>query len=327
MHFTLPIGVRMNFTTWDGSGRVIHPNVIYFPDKLNNTLLWKYYHVNTPYDDTRGPGEDEESICVYVSEDEINVTENGIINPITNKPYPLTGDPCILFHPPTRKFYIYHITSALHHGGYNYERMESTDGITWTNRTPINKRGSVPSIIWDRDEHVFKMYHVSSTGRYPERGLFYSESKDGLNWTDDIQCVYPTHEHRWPSHMSIHKLSTSKLYWALSTYKNELSDVSDVYFLKSEDGINFESHRDPVLKRAGVYYKFYKPEFMIYHGILKCWYSAYGRSSMLRPRILRYLLGKLYIFATGPHTYYTQKDISSIVGYDEVTDNVYGSVE
>ena len=65
----------LTIPTYEGLG-VVHPSVIYFPDGFDGYKFWLYY---TPF-----PPKSAENPCLVRSNDGINFTDKGIVNPLIN---------------------------------------------------------------------------------------------------------------------------------------------------------------------------------------------------------------------------------------------------
>ena len=118
--------------TYDGSGKNVHPSVLYFPNKFNE---WYYWMAITPYpngDNTK------ENPSIIVSNDKYNwVVPSGVTNPIVDKPVDGFNSDPELIQGYDNKLYLYWREKD---SDLTYERLyviSSIDGITWSSRTLV----------------------------------------------------------------------------------------------------------------------------------------------------------------------------------------------
>lgn len=114
----------LTIPTYGGRG-VVHPSVIYFPKGFNGYKFWLYY---TPY-----PPESAENPCLVRSNDGINFTDEGVLNPLLTPSKSgfdenYLADPEVIFV--DGKFYMLYV--GVNHAGISKVGLaESSDGVNF----------------------------------------------------------------------------------------------------------------------------------------------------------------------------------------------------
>lgn len=178
-------GAPLDIPTYEGSGQVVHPDVVHFADGWRGH---KYWMAMTPYPyDT----DSWENPSVVVSDDGLSWSvPDGLENPIVPRPpCDHNNDPDIVYNPQTDELYVYYVElmradrcDGLHNEN-NIRLLKSSDGIHW----------SAPQTVmsWDPDtaplylspavvfaDGVFHIWIASNT-----TAVGYSTSSDGMNWS------------------------------------------------------------------------------------------------------------------------------------------------
>jgi len=117
---------ELTLPTYDGSGQVIHPSVLYFPDKFGGVYYWM---AMTPYPDNDNT---KENPSILQSQDGVTwQVPAGVTNPLDIPETGYYSDTSLVYA--VNKLYIYwanHATSKTY-------RVSSTDGTTWTPKEEV----------------------------------------------------------------------------------------------------------------------------------------------------------------------------------------------
>lgn len=181
----------------DGYDMFLHPNVLYFPDKL---FGYKYWMAITPFP-TIAPLYDDyyENPCIYASNNGLDWVQPGTnpIDAIEDEHIVTRGymsDPVLCIKNGVLECW-YRRTTVNPTIDINREtellRKTTTDGVTWSAREVmvpdmnyINTfEFTAPKIYWDGSKYI--CYYTE----YADRGYLYrAESIDGKNWTNFVKC-------------------------------------------------------------------------------------------------------------------------------------------
>lgn len=236
---------RIKFPVVHGLTSGTHPSVEYFPRKWNGYEYWMAY---TPY-----PGTANENPVIVASNDGYDwVTPSGLTNPIS--PTPLTGynSDTELVYAPGNKLYCYWRWYT-DEGENVLWRMESTNGTTWTNKTecvlPVDVDPLSPSILVDRSGNYQMWIGAGQTLGVMQR----LTSIDGVTWSNLTPCESDIDEFGFHWHPMVWR--EAKYYYCLSSLgsKGQVRTaelMTDLYFGKSVDGINWEFDSNPLLMRG-----------------------------------------------------------------------------
>ena len=113
--------------TYDGSGQVVHPGIVYFPSGWNG---WKYWLVVTPY-----PGSNAvyENPSILVSNDGASwEVPTGLTNPIAIHPgEPNLADGELFFDDSSNSLWVYYNQDYVSPGTHGYLKMSDQTGVNW----------------------------------------------------------------------------------------------------------------------------------------------------------------------------------------------------
>ena len=123
---------RLTIPTYEGSGTVVHPSVVFFRGGWNG---WRYWMAFTPYPSTNSAYENP---SIVASNDGVTwAVPTGLTNPIDPDPGGITynSDVCLTFD----AGYLYCVWRETS-GASGYDRLlysRSADGVTWTAQTEM----------------------------------------------------------------------------------------------------------------------------------------------------------------------------------------------
>ena len=260
--------------TYDGSGQVVHPSVIYFPDGWNG---YKYWMAMTPY-----PGSDasKENPSILASNDGLNWEEPpGLTNPI--EPAPASGhyaDPNLIYNPDTDELWVYFSWAGTDSSKIYLKR--SSDGINWTEKEEVAdgylQCGS-PAVVKEGNNWYMWRVHVDAS---KVTTLHLYTSTDGKNWIYSTQCSFdyiPAGKEVWD--FEVKKVGDE--YWGLFSFCDYGAPSEDtvLYFAKSSDRVNWTLQREMLLGPSSGGWddgQIYKSSLLFFDPIIKIWYSALG---------------------------------------------------
>jgi hypothetical protein len=118
-----------------GAQGVLHPTVLYFPDKMDGYEYWMLY---TPYN-TTDPGTNAEQACIIRSHNRVNWTDYGISNPVIGRGnFNCNPDPNFIYVSAYSTWFMV-ITKESFYGDARGENRtislySSTNGKNWTDK-------------------------------------------------------------------------------------------------------------------------------------------------------------------------------------------------
>ncbi|MGE5362941.1 MAG: DUF2341 domain-containing protein [Bacteroidota bacterium] len=264
----------LNTPTYDGSGQMVHPDILFFEEGWNG---YKYWMVMTPFpknnDDYENP-----SLLVSQNGQDWSVPP-GLTNPIvsidTSRGY--LDDPDVVMAGDTMVVYY----NEVNKDGHSYiKRMYSLDGINWsTPRTTFIYTNYLtsPAIIYE--DSTYYMWFIYSDGCYSTSSIIYLfKSKDGKNWTDDKE-VNLALDGRVVWHFNIIK-NGNKYQMLLNTFSGTSPDCArtNLYYAESTDKINWNVNSKAILTptcSSWDSYNIYRASFLADSlNNLRIWYSA-----------------------------------------------------
>lgn len=285
--FTLPnASSYCSIPTYDGSGILLHPDIIFFPTGFKGGLsdIYNYIMAYTPYPNSNN---DYENPSIVVGKTPTQFTFDNISNPVV-PPLPsgqFHSDSDIIYKDGT--FYLYYRLCDEPVTYTKVYRRKSTDLISWSDaelcNIPLTGAEPVvsPAIIFDGK---WKMWCVNMEAGYQ---VAYLESDDGLNWTligyTDIPVALTIGggtRKIW--HIDVNKTRLSGKYYGLFAYGTENGTPpynAPIYLIwaESDDGLNWTVYDQPVLSPSGVGWDsavLYRSTFFIYNRKVCVFYSG-----------------------------------------------------
>lgn len=187
------VRTSLTATTWetpDGSGVIVHPSVLYFPDGFNGYQWWA---TATPYFNADIALENP---CIYVSTDGTDWIEPpGVTNPLVPKPATGYNSDPQLVQAPNGELLLYYRPVI----GSNEEihLIRSWDGITWSEPVSLlsfvtaSSRFASPAVWFDPQENQWVMLGVQFIDEPHELWRYTASDPEGP-WTfDRIVTVDP----------------------------------------------------------------------------------------------------------------------------------------
>lgn len=257
--------------TYDGSGQVVHPDVVRVPGGWRG---YEYWMAMTPYPDGN---DDYENPSVIVSHDGIAWLEPpGIVNPLAPEPPGHNDDTDMLLVDGVMRIY-YNETNS---DGLTYmSLLTSTDGVNWTGPQTVFTRSNYvmsPTVLYE--DGVFTMWYVHSPGgcSSAHQDVYLRTSTDGVIW-DDEQLVDIDHPGRLVWHFDVVKVDGlyRMLYIAYPDGSN--CGNTSLYHAYSGDRLTWTVEPDPVLTPSAGGWdgaQIYRASFLVEGGTYRIWYSA-----------------------------------------------------
>ncbi len=249
--------IALGFSTYDGSGQVVHPDVVTFAQPWNGHRFW---NAITPYPNSKTAFENP---SLYASEngDTWGVPE-GVMNPLsrTNRGY--LSDPDMVFEPNSGELWLYYREvhnvpvpkGAPVHLADHVWLTTSADAIHWSSPQRVvsdSGRFMVSPSIVRRSATDWHMYQVDAgvrgcsarTSRVMRR-----HSTNGIEWNSltKVALVQPGYV-AW--HLDVQYIPSRHEYWALvAAYPAARGCTNTSLFLAtSADGFNWTTYPTPVL--------------------------------------------------------------------------------
>lgn len=236
-----PVSVEGNSPVIGGT----HPSVLHFPHSFGGYKFWMCY---TPY-----PGDRNENPAIVASQDGDNwVTPTGLVNPIAQPPAdPNYNSDTELVMVATNIMRAYWREYGT--GGVNKLKFrQSSDGVNWGEVFTCSLTGDQdplsPSIITDGLN-----YTLWVGGTDTENSMTKFTSTDGVTFTNPVACVTNFDGNAFAWHPMVWTTITG--YHCLSAIRNANKVepavlMTDLYYGKSKDGINWVFDENPLISRG-----------------------------------------------------------------------------
>jgi len=244
----IPAMAKLNIETYtEGTNEIVHPSILFFPNKWNGYRYWMGY---TCFDN----GDMQyENPCIAVSDDGENWTvPDGLVNPIEPKPAgsAYLADINLFMSPDNKTMYMvfkYAGTTKI-----TYLRS-STDGVHWTPKVKLfeNTYEDVsPSVIWDGTQYV--MWTVKHADNPNNIYMRTAPSPEGP-WSEPILCTYVLPKNAEgtgiqvePWHLDVRKLGNQ---YHMLLQADPATTKHALYFGVSDDGFNWVFGKQPLFLR------------------------------------------------------------------------------
>ena len=247
----------LGFSTYDGSGQVVHPDVVSFDAPWNGHKLW---NAITPYPNSATRFENP-SLFSSDDGDTWGVPE-GVTNPLSRTKRGYLSDPDMLFDSKSGQMWLYyrevHTLSAQKgvttHVADNVWLTTSPDAINWSPpRQVVSDSGRYvvsPSIVRTTDGGM-SMYQIDAgRGGCSARAtrITRRRSVNGLDWTAPVSTSF-TQVGFIPWHLDVQYIPSRSEYWALvAAYEPTRGCMTTSLFLAtSTDGVRWTTYPTPVL--------------------------------------------------------------------------------
>ena len=248
----------MSFSTYDGSGEVVHPDVVTFSTPWNGHRFW---NALTPYPNSAIRFENP---SLYASEDGDSWTvPGGVINPLAKTSRGYLSDPDMVFEPNSNQLWLYYRevenhpdkkTGKMLHAADHVWMTTSSDGAKWTAprriATDTGKYLVSPSIVRMSD-NVWSMYEIDA-GRdgCSAKGsrVVMRKSTNGVTWNAPtpvglVQAGYV------PWHLDVQYIESRHEYWALIAAYQPVKGctTTSLFLATSQDGKTWTTYPSPVM--------------------------------------------------------------------------------
>ena len=278
----------LGFSTYDGSGQVVHPDVVVFDEPWNGHKMW---NAITPYPNSATQFENP---SLFASEDgDTWGIPEGVLNPLSRTKRGYLSDPDMLFEPKSGQMWLYYreVHNVLMRKGVSGHLADhvflttSSDAIHWsTPRQVVSDSGRFvvsPSIVRTPDGNM-SMYQIDAgrggcsalTTRLTRR-----LSTNGLDWSAPAAVSF-TQAGYVPWHLDVQYIPSRSEYWALVAAYPAASGcmTTSLFLATSSNGVNWTTYPTPVLA-AGEIPQFglavYRSTFaMAANDSLTIWYSG-----------------------------------------------------
>jgi hypothetical protein len=244
----------LEIQTYDGSGQLTHPDIIFFSNSFNGYNFWLAF---TPYPYNNSAFENP---SVIVSSDSRNwIIPTNLINPVVGKPQ--TGhnaDPDIIYNKNTDELWLYFTQSVSNNNSElaSLSYTKSKNGVNWSQPMAVfdYTRWTVVSPTVVSLDSVFIMWTVNSgkDGWVSQMNtLERRTSSNGIDWSEPQVCsLYQPNYIIW--HIDVIYVNRYKEYWMLfGAYpKGEKSDASILFFAKSKDGHFWRTFERPLINKG-----------------------------------------------------------------------------
>ncbi len=255
----LPVeGLRsLAFQTYDGSGEVVHPDVVTFPTTWNGYRLWSTL---TPY---ARSATSLENPSVFASHDgESWEVPPSVTNPLVRSARGYLSDPDMVYEPHTGALWMYYrevetasgARGKVMHVSDHVWLMRSADGSRWTApQRVVSDPGRYvvsPSVVRTADGD-WRMYQVdvgtagcsAKSSRVTMR-----RSVDGITWSSRTPAGL-TQPGYVPWHLDVQYVESRGEYWALTAafQRGRGCMTSSLFLATSRDGTTWTTYPSPIL--------------------------------------------------------------------------------
>ncbi len=265
--------------TYDGSGQVVHPDMIHVPGGWNG---YEYWMGMTPYP---GSNDNYENPSILASHDNLTwVVPPGATNPLAPEPPGHNDDVDMLLVDGQLVMY-YNETNS---DGTTYlKRLASTDGSHWTTaQTVITVPNYVmsPTVIHDGTQYI--MWYVHSPGGCTSayQNFYRRTSADGIAW-GPAEPVTMDHPGRVLWHLDVQLNDGLYTMVFISYPAGATCGNTRLHYAESSDGLAWTANPLPLLERSASGWdsgNIYRASFIQDGAWLRVWYSAMSAGGQWR---------------------------------------------
>ncbi len=258
--------------TYEGSGQVVEPNVLFFPHAWSGHHYWM---IMTPYP---GGNAAYENPSILVSEDGLSWSvPEGLTNPLDLPAEGVLADPTIVHDSATNELWAYYLHEITGDGGHWEEarRMTSADGIHWSLPTQVLEGelfpAESPSVLKVRGG--FGMWSVEFGDQgcsTPASRVTERLSVDGLHWAqpDDVGIGIPGYV-VWHLNMTWVP-GTTRLLGAIAAYPvGSSSNHTELFLAYTTDSGSWVTVPKPLLA-PGPHWRLGRPLYLSVVCPLRC---------------------------------------------------------
>lgn len=265
--------------TYDGSGQVVHPDVVHVPGGWNG---YEYWMAMTPYPNSN---DNYENPSVLASHDNLTwVVPPGVTNPLAPEPPGHNDDTDMLLVDGQMAIY-YNETNS--DGNTYLKRLASTDGVSWgTAQTVITTPNYImsPTVIHDGTQYI--MWYVHSPGGCTSsyQSFYRRTSADGIAW-GPAEPVTLDHPGRVLWHLDVQMNGGLYSMVFISYPQGSSCGNTRLHYAESADGLSWTANPLPLLERSASGWdsaNIYRASFTQDGTWLRIWYSAMSSGGQWR---------------------------------------------
>ena len=286
--------------TYDGSGQVVHPDVIHVPGGWNG---YEYWMGMTPYPNSN---DDYENPSILASNDNTTwVVPPGAVNPLAPEPPGHNDDVDMLL---VGGEMIMYYNETNNNGTTYMKRLASTDGADWgTAQTVITLPNYVMSPTVIHDGSVYTMWYVSSAGgcTAPVQDFYRRTSVDGIAWGPE-EAAFMDHPGRVLWHLDVQLVDGTYTMVFISYPAGSSCGNTQLYYAESLDGTSWTANPEPILVPSASGWdsnNIYRASYILDGTWLRLWYSARSDAGQWR---VGYTEGDLDDFIVAPADTWTE---------------------
>ena len=289
--WSAPTGRMLSIPTHEGSGQVVHPSVLYFPQGWNG---YEYWMAHTPY--PFGAEKHEDPNIVASHDGDAWVVPVGLTNPLddqTGNPSPYNSDTHLMMGPNGEMICTWRMVDRPDGGRNRIFWRTSTDGVNWTPKVEIMARpnpGEASTLVSQSLHRVagkWRLYGIDTTAN-PNR-LVYFESSAAVpatgSWGPLTVCPtppVPAGRDWW--HVDIQNHNGEWVGIMNDVERGTAGVDGDIFFMRSVDGVNWDvSPLSLIPKISSTHDSIYKTGFIPSGSgsnlTLDVFYSAFPRGT------------------------------------------------
>ena len=249
--------IPLTFATYEGSGEVVHPDMVVFPEQWNAR---KYWMALTPYPNSSTDTENP-SLFAGAGADALDVPE-GLANPLARTRIGYLSDPDLVFNPATNELWLYYreVESVKKsHKADHVRLMRSGDGIHWSaSRELFSAKAKyvVSPTIARTTEGDWRLWEVDAGAKGCSADvtrIMERRSTDGVAWGAPRETRF-TQAGFMPWHLDVQWVPSRHAYFALvAAYKRGRDCGStDLFLATSLDGVTWTTYSSPILEHGAV---------------------------------------------------------------------------
>ena len=273
--------VRMNAPepletpSYDGSGQMVHPDVLYIPEGWGSPNSYTYWMAVTPYP---WGNDDYENPSVLVSEDGIQWdVPPGLTNPLV--PNPPDGHHCDtdVVRVGDELFVYYMLGGTSVHTSF-LQLMRSSDGVNWSGPTTVLTHPDylVSPTFLDLEGQVHCWYVASAGCSASSSTVHRRSSTDGIGWgaEQDVSMSLPG-QVIW--HVDIQQTPDGYAMVCAAYPEDASCGATSLYFAESTDGLVWSVDPRPLLTPNPFGWDnscIYRSTFLKEDETLSIWYSS-----------------------------------------------------
>ena len=271
----------LTIPTYDGSGEVVHPSIVYAAAGWNG---YKYWMAMTPYPASNN---DYENPSIVASNDgETWVVPAGLTNPID--PFPggssFNADPDLLLGQDNKLYCYWQFTDDANDWKKTIYVSSSSDGVNWSPKQaiianiPANGTAS-HSVLYNEETTLYEMYQRGSHDVEPYPLLKRTCATPDGAWSDATECVLfgtPAATDLW--HLSVRRVAGEYIGFWTSCVAGETGTNGKLWVARSVDGISWQWDSNPCLESSVAGWdnkQIYRSTAIQLDALhWDCWYSA-----------------------------------------------------